>query len=548
MIKKLSRRLPLSKILLICFVIFTADISNFAQSKVDLNVTARSISETAHGGEKFSYSITVSNIGSAKATDVKLVSEPEKNVTLIGNSISKGTCRFAKDSYKANLYCSIGDIDVGETVLIAVEAKIDDFGGEPAIVSSDTTSNAQIIALLNLMKKSDTQKKNNPLGTLAADVDVSAEEFEDDRENNRSKVFVQLVPSKNLPPRIEIVSPKRETAFTKPLNKPIEIPIVIKAFDLDGKIDRVIVSDVDSPQFVFEDNRYKYIINGKKYTKEELEEGYKNEEFVKSLEVRAVSTGKKTYIYTAKNFVYGSNRISVSAFDDGGRSASQDVEFTINRDATVEIVSPRENRLFTPNSTIIVETVSKINDSTLSQLRISGTRAGYFYPDSASIPLLRQTSKIGNIYKHQYVWKNVEEGIYQLNVMLLDGETPTLKSKDKTIFVVEPRIIKIFSLMNGQEFEEGEPVKVSIDATDAKGRVVVEDEFELIVNGKHKATIYNAWKNAPAPLYEMVLDKDYGYEFSNLEKGIHTIQVIAKRTHYGDVKLGESAIITIKVK
>ena len=102
--------------------------------------------------------------------------------------------------------------------------------------------------------------------------------------------------------------------------------------------------------------------------------------------------------------------------------------------------------------------------------------------------------------------------------------------------------------MDGQEFEEGEPVKVSIDATDAKGRVVVEDEFELIVNGKHKATIYNAWKNAPAPLYEMVLDKDYGYEFSNLEKGIHTIQVIAKRTHYGDVKLGESAIITIKVK
>lgn len=183
----------------------------------------------------------------------------------------------------------------------------------------------------------------------------------------------------------------------------------------------------------------------KKYTKQEFEEGYKNEDFVKSLEVRAVSTGKKTYTYTAKNFVYGSNRISVYAIDDGGRSASQDVEFTISRDATVEIVSPKENQLFTPNSTITVETVSKINDSTLSQLRISGTRADYFYPDSASIPLLRQTSKIGNIYKHQYVWKNVEEGIYQLNVMLFDGEVPTLYAKGVTVFVSEPRIIKIFS-------------------------------------------------------------------------------------------------------
>ena len=131
--------------------------------------------------------------------------------------------------------------------------------------------------------------------------------------------------------------------------------------------------------------------------------------------------------------------------------------------------------------------------------------------------------------------------------MLFDGEVPTLYAKGVTVFVAEPRIIKIFSLKNGQEFEEGMPVKVSIDATDAKGRVVVEDEFELIVDGKHKATIYNSWTNAPATPYEMILDKNYGYELSNLEKGIHTIQVIAKRTHY-DVKLGESAIITIKVK
>lgn len=209
----------------------------FAQNKVDLEVKVQPAAETARGGEQFSYTITVSNIGSAKATNVKLISEPEHSVNLVANSISSGNCRFVKPHYQANLYCNLDDIDVGETVTIIVEVKIKDFGGEPAIDISSMPSSPGILESLGNLKKP------NQLGTLIADVDVSAEESEEIQENNRAEVFVQLLPSKNKPPRITILSPKREAAFIKPLNKQIEVPIVVKAFDVDGKIAKVTVGD-----------------------------------------------------------------------------------------------------------------------------------------------------------------------------------------------------------------------------------------------------------------------------------------------------------------
>jgi Bacterial Ig domain len=211
-------------------------------------------------------------------------------------------------------------------------------------------------------------------------------------------------------------------------------------------------------------------------------------------------------------------------------------------------VSPTSNQVFTPNSTITIETTSKINDSTLSQLRIAGTQNDYFNTDTASIPLLRQISKTGNTYKHQYIWKNAKEGVYNLNVGLYDGETSSAYA-GVTVIIAEPRIIKIFSLKNGQEFEEGKPIKISVDATDAKG-IVVQDELELIVDGKSKTTVYNAWKYGSESPNNMILDKDYGSNLSELEKGTHTIQIIARQKNYsGDgAILGKSEIITIRVK
>ena len=79
-----------------CFVILTLSNFGFAQSKVDLEVKTGTASETARGGEMFSYTIIITNVGSAKATDVKLISEPENSVTFVSNSTSQGKCRFEK--------------------------------------------------------------------------------------------------------------------------------------------------------------------------------------------------------------------------------------------------------------------------------------------------------------------------------------------------------------------------------------------------------------------------------------------------------------------
>lgn len=548
MIKKLARKFSHQRILLVCFVMLTLSIFGFAQSKVDLEIKTQTASETARGGEPFSYTIIITNVGFAKATDVKLINEPENSLKLVANSTSKGNCRFEKADYKANLYCSLGDLEIGETVTIIVEVKINDFGGEPKIDLSQIPESPRMLETLEKLAETvNIQKKPNSSRTLIANIDVSAEESEENRENNHAEVFAELLPSKNKPPRLEIISPKRETTFIKPLNKQIEIPIIIKAFDLDGKIAKVTVGDSSRIQFIYEDNQQKYVIDGKKYTKQELQEIYENEELLKSLEVTANLTGKDTYTYIAKNFTYGTNTISIDAVDDGGRRTSETIEFVVKRDATIEIVSPKNNQIFTPDSTITVETNSKINDSTLNQLRIQVIPNNYFYPDPASLPLLQQTSKIGNAYKHQYIWKNVQEGVYHLDVMLFDGKIPTLYAKGVIVIVAEPRVIKIFSLKNGQEFEEGKPIKISVDATDAKGKIV-EDELKLIVDGKTENTIYNSWTNGSVPPYEKVLDKNYGYNLTELEKGTHTIQVIAQYKNGDDIKLGESEVITIKVK
>jgi uncharacterized repeat protein (TIGR01451 family) len=513
----------------------------FAQGKVDLEIKVQTASETARGGETFSYTVTVSNNGSAKAVNVIFIQSESNEADFVSYIPNKGDCEAGKGNSNIErvLRCRLGDIEVGESVTTVISLKINDF--------DEISENVNLIDSLPTTIKGTSYEHN-----LSEYVEVYAENGEENREDNSARVFAKLLPSKNKPPRIEIVSPKQDAVFVKPLNKELEVSIVVKAFDADGKIVKVVVSDGSNLKygFIVENGQIKYVVGGVKYTVEEFEKAAEDERFRNSLETRAELTGRDTYSYTAKNFSYGDNPVFIYAVDDGGRQTRATVAINVKRDASIEIVSPKSEQVFAPNSTITVETISRINDSTKSKLRINGTQKGYFYTDFSQMPFLQETSKAGNTYKHQYIWKNAQEGVYNLTVMLFDGEKPSLSVGDVMVVVAEPRIIKIFSLGNKQEFKQGEAIKISIDATDKKGRVV-NDDFELWVNGKYKNTVYNAWETEAVPPYNSVLNKNHGYNLSGLEKGTHTIQVIARRnSNYNREAaiLGKSEIYTIKVK
>jgi hypothetical protein len=500
-----------------------------AQNKTDIEVTAQAAAETARGGETFSYTVTVKNIGPAKATRVILMQDGNSGET--SASPSAGTCALLKESSQipTPFQCRLGDLEKGESVIINFSIKIHDFGGEPEESMNSPTA---LPTLPDFNQSPESQADQSK--TTLADIDVSAEETDENSENNRAVVRAELLPSKNLPPRVAVISPKSEIVIVKPISKSLEVPLIIKAFDPDGKITKVRVLEQNF-QIIIEDNQYKFVFGGKKYTAQEAED--RHEELASYFGGDAVQNSDGTYGYVWKSPRYGKNRVSIDAVDDGGRTGSTTLEIEVKSDAAIEIVAPQNEQLFPPNSNVTIETISKISDGVTPQVRLLGTQPTYPM-NFTDLPLMRQVSKTGNTYKHQFIWKGVKEGVYDLVPMVLENDQDTNTTGFVRIVVAEPRVIKITSLKNGQVFDAQKPVEIKIEARDSKGGIV-NDEFELMIDGKSYVKINNS-------LCENCMPKSYIWNPPFLTKGIHTVQIIAK--NFQGIKLGQSETITIKVK
>lgn len=506
-----------AKLLFIFVFILLQNFICFAQDKADLEVKVQPASKTARGGETFSYIVTISNIGSATAEEVVLhQTTRQSEVSAVSTA---GTCADMKLSYQIPrpFVCKLGNIEKGATVTINFVMKIREFGGE------------EISLAVNLprLSRSEGKKKSELTEITLAEIEV----FGDDKRNYSKVVVEELLPSKNLPPRLKIISPKPDVVIIKQVNKPLNALITVNAFDPDGKIEKVVFANQENifqklykTQQVFDEvtRERKFIFEGKTYKEAEINKvlfDFKT----------ATLTGKDTYTFKVENLQFGQNRISISAIDDGERADFAHLEIIVKGDAEIKIVSPENKQVFSPGSTITIETLSKINDPNLGQLKIEGTQIG-FYPDFASFPLMQQVSKTGNLFKHRFVWKNPEEGIYRLRIISFSDAEITNEAETISVIIAEPRIVKITSLQNGQEFEYGNSINITSEVKDIKGREV-NDKQQILVDGKYK-------------------DETYGeYELRVLEKGTHTIQIIARQNNSSDdVILGKSEIITIKVK
>jgi len=508
-----------SKVFLVIFVIFFVNNFCLAQNEADLEIKVQPASETIRGGETFSYTITVSNIGSAKAKEVNIVNELSNMAEFVSNSSSKGTCRLYKPQHKTNLYCSLDEIDVGEIVTVLVEVKIEDFGGEYESPQMEESRKSMMKVLESLTGKNEGDSK----GSLIGDIEVFLKESDKNKENNNVSLYVKnLLPSKNLPPRVQIISPKEEEVFTRSSKKLSKIVFTIKAFDPDGTIEKV---EVNTQQFSIsiEYPENKFIIDGKTYSIKEVEENKKA--FQKYFGGEAVKIDKDTYTFTLENPKYGLNLIFVKAIDNGKRVGSAAVRLTVKGDNTIEFTKPFSNSIIKPNTDLIIETSSKLNDGEPAAFRLIGPAL------CCEDHFMKEISKNGNFYSHRYVWKNIPKGSYYVQILLIEPSGAFTYSEPLKFTVTEKPTIKITSIKNGQTFNQGEDIPIEIEATDFDGTI---EDVSVSVDDKYERDF--SWRQGSY--------KKSG-DISSLRKGIYKI----KATATDDLKVKvESEAVTIIIK
>jgi len=509
--------------------------SGFAQSEADLEVSSLTSSQSVRGGEKLIVTVTVNNVGQKSAENVYFGLNFQLQDSIVSAIPNRGKCEIQKGNQ--HVVCRLENLKNGESVSAAVEIKVDHFGDISQPANDD-----------RLPDISPGNLPVDPLGTITTDpvknlsqpdggrdIDIyffaNSESIDANRENDDGRITIRALPSKNIPPRVELVSPKNESVRIKPLNKTLEIPLVIKAFDPDGKITKVRVVEQNF-QIIFEDNQYKFVFGDKKYTGQEAEDH--KEELAQYFGGDAAPNGDGTYGYIWKNLRYGRNRVFIEAEDDGERGDVTYLDIEVKSDATIEVVSPKKDRIVSPGSTVTFETISKFGEGVTPQIRIMGMEESPI-TKLTDLPVMKQVSKNGNVYKHQFTWKVPEERDFDFSIIALENGEETNITETFRIIGAYPRVIKFVSLKNGQVFDSAKPIEIKIEARDSRG-VVVPDEFDLLIDGKKFVEMNNS-------LCEQCFPKSYIWRPPFLKKGTHTIQVIAKT--WRNVELGKSELISI---
>lgn len=499
-------------------------IESNGQTKVDLEVKVQTASETARGGETFSYTITVNNIGTHRATDVILINDEFRSGKFVAGVPSRGRCDIEELPYEVQLRCVVGNIEPGDSVIISVETQISEFGD---ISEEKDTKIQEVWGNLAAASGWDYQ---GPLATIH----ISSEDAEDKKENNHAQIFVKLLPSKNIPPRIQVTSPKADYVLTKPVNKNSEVPIIFTVFDVDGTIRKVTASDnaTSAFQYVVEEGETKYIFKGRKFTKEELAEASKDQVFIDSLATVITPHARDTYRYLVKNFTYGENYVHLSAYDSGGRRQDKTFSFMLKSGSEMNLAVHGGN-VFVPGSSIIIETVTTVTPGVTPKVMLNGTDQ-----NAISQVEMSQISKVGNTYKHRFIFRPPNEGSYELGAVLDEnGEFTNIQAFDRFV-VAEPRTIKITSLQNGQVCTDNEPCRVEVYARDEKGSVI-HDELNILIDGQTYGSIHSSDCQMCAPK-SVTLKSPY------VQKGIRKIQIIAKHP-YG-TELGRSEMYTLNFR
>lgn len=305
-----------------------------AQKKADLEITAQHDDNSIRGGEEFSYQFTIRNLSAEVANDVQVINHFERLARFVSITPSQGDCEIGTYVYALpEARCSLGALAGNSAATISVTVKADDYGDASQtknrieeLTAKDSITTRRLIEAQGLTMNDITEQRRR----LEINATVYAQNNNENDENNRARFSVSLLPSRNIPPRLEILSPQNKSIVLKPEKGTFDVVLRIKAFDSDGKIVKVIVND--QSKFVYENGAMKLVLGGKTFSGREIE---KNQAEIEKL-TTAVAVGNNIYTYTLKNLASGQNHVVVSIIDDGGRSTSQSVYFEVKGDPAIK--------------------------------------------------------------------------------------------------------------------------------------------------------------------------------------------------------------------
>jgi hypothetical protein len=292
----------------------------------------------------------------------------------------------------------------------------------------------------------------------------------------------------------------------------------------------------------------KVLIGGKKYTREELlvlqaqlfqdlKDGNLKDSWGDNGLGAAIATDKNTYQFSLERAGYGRNMITACSEDDGGRIACDTVNFNLSGDSKISIEAPTA-QVLPLGATVTIETSSEVGSGTQPKVLLHGLNGQYGQYLDENAPQMMQVARNGNTYTHHYMWKPREEGYYTFRAVLFENGIDTNTQSLKGLLIVEPRVIKILSLTNGQECNESKPCSVSVSDRDVKGNIV-RDKLELLVDGKSFGTIHSLECGECEP-------RSLSLRSARFDKGQHSLQVVAR--HETGIELGRSEVYIFTIK
>lgn len=309
-----------------------------AQEGVDLALTSQVSRDQVRGGETFTVNSKVTNLGAKTATKVYVSINHDSSATFVSATASQGECKIYQDVKKT--ICDVGDIKNGDAVDVLLEMKGVGDDSEPV-----RSSNFVLAPFGNKETPRAAPPPDSPGGAKEIKIYVNASSIEPDVDWKNNNVDLQLwaLPAKNIPPHIEILSPKTQAVIKKPIDKTLDIPVTFKAYDPDGKLTHVVINDntaamrsVDEKRFrsVYENGEYKIYIGDKEVSEQELKD-YTAELNRKAItKVQPGSDGVYTFLW--KNLQYGKNNLHIQAVDNSGGYGFATVTIEVISDAKVE--------------------------------------------------------------------------------------------------------------------------------------------------------------------------------------------------------------------
>ena len=306
-----------------------------------------------------------------------------------------------------------------------------------------------------------------------------------------SEVKVEVIESINTLPLVSITSPANNTSFSKGET----LLITADASDKDGTVTKV------------------EFYNGNVKLGEDV---------------------TSPYGFEWKNVSEGNHTLTAKGFDNsGGSSTSSAVKIEVTPKAnglpTVAITSPAQNAKFAAASSIIINATATDPDGNIAKVEFyNGTEK---LGEDSSVP-------------YSFTWSNVSAGSYSLTAKAIDNLGGSVTSTAVTIVVNSTNAMPVVSLsapMEGAIFNEGFPIEMSANATDADGTIAGVEFFSDDVKiGEDVTSPYSlTWKGATNGKHLIVV------KATDDKGGVTTSKPVTITVNSDDVAEDPIATITI---